>query len=194
MYVDDFLHFGGLIFKDEVVRKIHEIYKIGKMESGNFCYTGLRVHNTNSGILVDQMDYVAHLEYVEIPKMLRRTDLVRQAGKSPLRQAVGQANWTARRTRPEVCFDLMELSMKFNNTTVADLIRVNKVIERLKTNQISILFPKLFGAVKIVTFSDASFANLVDGVSSGRGHVIFLTDENTTLLHLGGQLTRSGVL
>ena len=68
------------------------------------------------------------MENVEVPRELKRSDLINQAGKSPLRQAVGQANWAARRTRPEVSFDLMELSMKFNSTTVADLIRANKVI------------------------------------------------------------------
>ena len=30
----------------------------------------------------------------------------------------------------------------------------------------------------MITYSDASYGNLIDGVSSGRGHVIFLADEN----------------
>lgn len=185
LYVDDFLHLGGSTFEEEVVRKIHKVYKIGKMESGNFSYTGLQVHSTDAGIVVNQADYISNLENVEVPRELKRSDLINQAGKSPLRQAVGQANWAARRTRPEVSFDLMELSMKFNSTTVAGLIRANKVIEKLKSNQSSIVFPKLKGSLKFITHSDASFANLIDGVSSGRGHVIFLTDEANKAAPLG---------
>ena len=70
----------------------------------------------------------------------------------------------------------MELSMKFNNATVQDLIRARRVISRLQTNSYAILFPKLSGDVVIQAFSDASFANLIDGVSSGRGQIIFLAD------------------
>jgi hypothetical protein len=76
-----------------------------------------------------------------------------------------------------VGFDLMELSMKFNNATVEDLRRAKKVVDRLKMEEVAILFPRLKGELRIVTYSDASFANLTDGVSSGRGHVIFLADE-----------------
>ena len=44
-------------------------------------------------------------------------------------------------------------------------------------NKISILFPRLSGKLSIITHSDASFANLIDTVSSGQGHVVFLADE-----------------
>ena len=67
LYVDDFLHLGGPIFEEEVVRKIHKVYKIGKMESGNFSYTGLKVHGTDDGIVVNQVDYISNLENVDFP-------------------------------------------------------------------------------------------------------------------------------
>ena len=72
----------------------------------------------------------------------------------------------------------MELSMRFNNATIDDLRRAKKAIDRLQTDDVEILFPRLSkNELSIRTYSDASFANLIDGVSSGRGHIIFLVDE-----------------
>ena len=52
-----------------------------------------------------------------------------------------------------------------------------KMVQKLKVNETTILFPRLSGKLPMKTYSDASFANLVDEVSSGRGHIIFLVDE-----------------
>ena len=63
--------------------------------------------------------------------------------------------------------------MRFNIATVADLRRAKKVVDRLLMEEMTILFPRLTGRLSIVTYSDASFANLIDGVSSSRGHIFF---------------------
>ena len=41
-----------------------------------------------------------------------------------------------------------------------------------------VLFPKIKGKLAVKIYSDASFQNLPDQVSSGRGHVIFLTGDD----------------
>ena len=109
----------------------------------------------------------------------RNTDLVTEDDRRALRKTVGQANWASRLYRPDVSFYLMELSMKFNCPQKMDLGRANKVIDRLQTQAFSILFPKLSDPKKIVTYSDASYGNLIDGVLCGHGHIIFLSDDNS---------------
>ena len=184
LYVDDFLHMGEKVFEQRVVVKIHQLYKIGKLEVADFFYTGLHIQGTKEGIKMDQLDYIANLEKVDIPKAGENANSNKKR-KSPLRSIVGQANWAARRTRPDVNFDLMELSMKFNNISIPDLIRANTVVDRLINNPVRILFAKLDNPQHIITYSDASFANLVDGVSSGRGHIIFLADKTNKSAPLG---------
>ena len=56
-----------------------------------------------------------------------------------------------------------------------DLKRANKAINKLTEKPIKIKFPKLTGSLGIEVFSDASFRNLPDQISSGRGHIVFLT-------------------
>ena len=176
LYVDDFLHLGNEIFEEKVIQKIKSIYHIGKSEDGSFSYTGLNIQDTVEGIRIDQKQFIADLDVPIVPNA-KKDDAVEEKGKTALRRSVGQANWAARRTRPDVSFDLMELSMKFNNTDINDLRRAKKVINCLKSNELDVFFPRLSNKLKLITFSDASFANLIDGVSSGRGHVIFLADE-----------------
>ena len=50
--------------------------------------------------------------------------------------------------------------MKFNNANVDDLRRAKRVINRLKLNEMTILYPRLSNSLKIIMYSDASFANL----------------------------------
>ena len=181
LHVDDFLHMGDSVFEEKIIRSIRTKYRIGKSEDGSFIYTGLNIQEVHDGIRIDQLQYIPEISSVTIPDDpgVHKDNIVPPESKSDLRRTVGQANWAARRTRPDVGFDLMELSMRFNNATVNDLRRAKKVVNRLNTEDVSILFPRLSaGKLSIRTYSDASFANLIDGVSSGRGHVIFLVDDH----------------
>ena len=58
-----------------------------------------------------------------------------------------------------------------------DLKKANKAISKLIANPVKIMFPKIKGKLKIVTYSDAAFRNLPDQTSSGQGHIIFLTGD-----------------
>ena len=94
-----------------------------------------------------------------------------------LRSIVGKLNWAAQGTRPDMAFDVVELSSHFQEGKVSDLIRANKDILKLKQcNSSRIMFPVLgpLNRWRIVVFADAALANMSDGVSSAGGHVIFL--------------------
>ena len=80
---------------------------------------------------------------------------------------------------------MVELSTKFKHPQLEDLKKANKVINKFITSPTKILFPKLKGKIEIITHSDASFRNLPDQISSGRGHIIFLADENGRVSPLG---------
>ena len=46
-------------------------------------------------------------------------------------------------------------------------------------------FPKLGTNLKLVVYSDAAFGNLPDGISSGRGHNVFLSDQHNNTSPIG---------
>ena len=61
--------------------------------------------------------------------------------KTKLREILGQLNWLACMTRPEISFDVSEISSRVSIATFHDLKKVNKIIKFLKTtpNNITIL-------------------------------------------------------
>ena len=65
--------------------------------------------------------------------------------------------------------------MNFKKACLEDLKKANKVINRLKGNPVKIMFPKIEGNLEIAVYSDGAFANLPDKISSGSGHVVFVT-------------------
>ncbi|KAK3896091.1 hypothetical protein Pcinc_000222 [Petrolisthes cinctipes] len=99
--------------------------------------------------------------------------------RAEYRALVGQLNWIATHSWPDIAFDVCALSVACNQSTVADLLQLNKVISRVKTDNVRLYMPRMdkIADCHIECFSDASFANLPDSVSQG-GVVIFIRDSN----------------
>ena len=77
-----------------------------------------------------------------------------------------------------------------SNATVADILFINKVIKLIKSTPSSISIPKLdLRSLSITVFADASFNNLRDGGSQG-GYIIFLNDNNKSVVPLSRNSTR----
>ena len=95
-----------------------------------------------------------------------------------LRSNVGALQWVARGTRPDLGFEAIDLSTRFNGATYEDLLRSIKALRRLKIKEDSCKFivPNL-GDIKDWTIhasTDASWGNHPDKTSSMSGHVILL--------------------
>ena len=99
---------------------------------------------------------------------------------------VGQIKWAMQGVRPDVAFDMIELSTKLKNGTIGDHRRASKCIKKLKSGTSSIRFSPLGHEAewKMVTFTDASHANLSDGVGSVGAHVVLLTDSQGNICPL----------
>lgn len=183
MHVDDFIWAGTETFKCSVIQKLTEKFQIGKSASGNFRYIGLDVEQNDSGIVVDQQSYVnSDAESIPLSRLRsfdRDKPLVKDETRE-LRGLVGKLNWLSTQTRPDVSFDVLELSTRLNSPTVNDILRANKALRLVLANDCKLSFPRLgsLDRLKIVVHSDASFGNLNQGVGSAAGYVVFLVGEN----------------
>ena len=111
--------------------------------------------------------------------MKEKNSLLSNEEKTSYRSAVGQLNWVAGPSRPDIGFSVCESSTKFKQATVADVLYVNKIIKNLKNSKNAINFPQLnLNNIKLQLFTDAIFNNLPNGGSQA-GQIIFLTDDKS---------------
>ena len=179
IYVDDFIWAGTADFESGVIEKIRDKFLIGSSASRAFCYVGLNMVSTNEGVTVDQFQYASSLEPICISRgrSTNKHSELSESEKTDYRGLLGQLNWLATNTRPDIAFDICDLSVSIKKATIADLLRLNKVVDRVVKDSVKLLFPRIqsLESCSIECYTDAAFANLSTGGSQG-GLIIFLKD------------------
>ena len=181
IYVDDFIWAGSSNFENCVIEKLRSQFLIGSSASRSFKYVGLNVESTSEGVTVDQLQYASSLQPVVISRgrSTNKHSELSASEKTDYRGLLGQLNWLATNTRPDIAFDICELSVSIKKATIADLLRLNKLVDRVTKDSVKLLFPNIqsIESCSIECFTDAAFANLPTGGSQG-GMVIFLKDSS----------------
>ena len=178
MHVDDFLFAGTYQFFRNVTDKITNKYKIGKHQNRSFTYVGLKVEESSSEIRISQNEYISEMKEIPIARtrQARRFSPLNATEIDELKSLVGQLNWTATQTRPDLSYEVLELSIMKNHPQVDHLLRASKAVKKLKREENSMLYPRLgsFEDMEVIIYCDASWGNLPDGVSSAQCHIIRL--------------------
>ena len=176
LHVDDILYGGNKEFQ-EVVNGLRKAFKIRSEQSKCFTYIGLQLsQNEDYSINVNQNSFSHTITKIKIDGQSESNDSVSEIQRTQLRSTTGQLNWLAGISRPDLAFDVCQLSTRATQAQIKDLLQANKVIKRAKTDQGKIIFPSMnLSKIKVIAFADASFDNLPNGGSQG-GNVIFLTD------------------
>ena len=178
MHVDDIFWAGTAKFNSSVIGSIHNEFRVGSGSTGMFKYIGLQIAECETNVKMSQHDYVSTLREIPLDSKRKssRSSFLTTNELEEFRVAVGQLIWLANQTRPDVAFEICELSTHCHNATVEDAIQANKVITKVKSQQVNLLFEKLnLSELVVECYCDASFGNLAGGGSQG-SYVIFLSD------------------
>ena len=183
LHVDDFLQSGDTYFNKHVLPEVIKSFKVGKRENKEFMYTGYSIKQDSSGITLDQTEYVKNIQIpdIETTRMQEKEQEMNQNELSMLRQMVGSLNWAVRATRPDLCFEMIDLSTKFKGGLVKDLCQAKKIVTNLQRNMATVKLSnvKNISECQIWCFSDSAFRNLNDKQDSAGGYVILLVNINT---------------
>ena len=163
---------------DKVIGQVKKVFKIKEENQGTFKYVGLNVVQTSDAILLEQDTYIRKLEPIMLPaERLQDKELpLTKDEKAKLRSISGQILWATSQTRPDATFDACITSNYGKNPTVRNIVQANKAIKKLQATRVQLVFPGLGNPDKleVVTYADASHANLPSGASQG-GIIVFLT-------------------
>ena len=181
MHVDDFLWGGTEWFENSIVAKLRNHFKMREQNCNVFKYIGMNIEQCDNGVIVHQNEYCKTLQAIQInPHRKKYKDLIcTNEEKEKYRSLVGQLGWLCTNSRPDLSYDVLELSCKVNNPKIGDIFDANKCLKKACMFESSMYFPGLndLNNCKLVVFSDASHANLPNGVSSAGGFIIFLADD-----------------
>ena len=179
-HVDDIIFGGNQQFHKQVVDQLRSTFVIGLEEDTCLKYLGLTIKQDSYGISVSTEAYGKSLQEPFLKNVHTSTNKeFTDQETTALKKFCGQVNWLCTQGRPDISFDSCYLanSLKSNDSRIFHY--ANKLVRKVHNQQISLNFPSNFDlpSCSVVTFCDASFANLLNGGSQG-GFLSFLVDKN----------------
>ena len=137
------------------------------------------VRNENR-VILDHSEYIERMknETVDPKRATDKKEILTTQEQKLYRQLVGQLNWAVQGSRPDMAFEMINMSTKLKQGTVENLVRVIKKISRMKDFHSYMTFPRLNKAaeLKIVVFTDASLGNINEGTGSTGAYIVWLMD------------------
>merc|ERR1711905_64641 len=78
------------------------------------------------------------------------------------RKYTGKLMWLAKNCRPDLSFTALSMSQKTSTATVADLKKINKVIDRVHERESRVMFRKVADREDLITFgvTDAAYSKI----------------------------------
>ena len=183
LFVDDQLWGGTQNFEVQVVNKLRKIFDISYEHDTVFKYVGIELTQHDDGsIYMCQHKYIEAIAPIELEnhRNVLKNEYLVPSEKRQYRGLIGQLNWVSGMSRPDIAFEVCQLSTSLSSPKIKDVLRANKVVRYLKGMKTRIKVPDLGKLEKcaIWSFSDASYANLPDGGSQG-GFIVFLVNMTT---------------
>lgn len=180
-HVDDFIWGGTDTFSKTIIPQLKAVFQVGREEHQSFSYIGIEVHSREDEIQVQQSMYIRNLQAIPVDctRATEREALLTAVEMDMLKSKIGQILWVARQSRPDIMCDVSMLASNTKDATVQTLHCANKLIRKLKSEEVTLRFQYLGenSSLKLVVFSDSSMGNLQDGGTQG-GHFIMLMGEH----------------
>ena len=178
-HVDDMVACGSEDFYKQVLSPLLNTFNFGSTSEGEYRCLGWNVVHREGDILVSQKDYITtKIEYLDIDYRGKDgSEKLSMEMASLVRAAIGKLRWLADQCRPDIAYNLLELSIQAHEPTYDTVKLVNKTMLRVKHSEYEIRYTRLKKKDwHISVFTDASLRGLPDKTSSAMGFIILLSD------------------
>ena len=107
------------------------------------------------------------------------------------RGIIGKLNWIATQTRPDLSFEVSDLTSSLKEKGVDSISLINKTVRKAKKHSSQLLIPNLgkLSELTLKVYCDASFAGHNSGSSHG-GYIIYLAGHNDSYVPISWQSRR----
>ena len=184
VHVDDFLMGGNQEFFNILNNTLLTKFTFGKMECKRFKYTGLNIEQKEDGsIFVDQNEYIQSLKPIELEKAVDKKMKLPKKKFTEYRALTGQLSWAAENTRPDLAFDVRELSVRNKEACYNDVKKANKILKKAQTEQVAVKYSKLgkWKDIRVGVYTDSSYRNDENKVKSVGGRFVSLFNKDGVL-------------
>ena len=175
IHVDDFCWGGVKDFEETVISKLRHDLRVGEEGEAIFKYLGVNIEQRENETIMEQKNYIKMLEEVDEKRYKGSRELNRKEMRK-YRSLIGQMNWVANQTRPDVAFTVSDLSRKNKSANTEDMRRAIKKVKRVKEKEREIRLKRLGKDKFIECYSDASYGN-IDKEKSQIGYFIGVADK-----------------
>lgn len=174
-HVDDILWIGSSRFEQNIIKSLKEVFQIGTCMEDNFKYLGMQVTCVRDKIYINQDRFY---ETIETPAKIKNhgNKAINDLLTKDYRSLIGKLNWLARNTRPDISFIVSLMSRGQNKPSVADYNKLIDIVNKVKETKVTMVINKLKGLMKLIGYSDSSFANL-EGSRTQLGMILYLEDD-----------------
>ena len=180
IHVDDLFMTGNSTFIKRVVAGLKRDFEVGSEDINDVLFVGQRVRWQNKGqkdacITVDQERNIEELSEITFDSTLGDAITLTRELHTRYRSVLGQINWLQNRTQWQSCYAFSRCASAAAAPTVGDGRALNKLVRKIRSEQIILRFWPLRGTCRIIGYPDAAYRNNADK-SSQRGQVIFIAE------------------
>lgn len=98
----------------KIMSHLRQRFLAGRVEVKSFKYLGFQINQENDKIILDHTDYVHSLRNLTMDpeRAKQKHDILSIEEQTLYRKLVGQLNWVVQTSRPELSFEMVDLSTK----------------------------------------------------------------------------------
>ena len=82
-------------------------------------------------IEVSMEEYASSVELIEEIRRADKEEKLTQVELKEYRKYTGKMSWLSQGVRPDLSYTALQLAKKNNSATIADLMKINKVVEKI---------------------------------------------------------------